>query len=288
MYLGPAPILDAAPDTEYLNRFAEAVPAPSPETGRALRPRNDAESAALIRIFVAGNQQELQLACIAAAGLNQNHPVSKAAVRLACTSPHLPTALGALLAPITIADDDLAAVAYLAADSGKPFELRAAAVGRLLETDCPNAWPLARSIFRTGTAIDEDAPWARWPRTGRYELGKRLLLESVNQWLRRHGEAPTDYEPNGSWQRQARQIMALEERAQRARRQVRIRESEVLNQASWRLMEKAIAQTPRPQTELLALGLLHPHNSKFLQGSLASFRPGMRSIALQTISHLPQ
>ncbi|TAH38648.1 MAG: hypothetical protein EYC70_04575 [Planctomycetota bacterium] len=175
-----------------------------------LQPRTDGERAFLVSLLQEGGPREVLLAAMVAAGAEPSDALTRACLRAACEIREEDAALAALLAPRWPDPACLPALAYLALEPDRPISVRAAAIGRLLDADCASAWPLARSLLRTGTPLDEDAPWADWPRGGRYELPKRVLLLSVNAWLQRHGQPPTDYEPNASWSDQMERLQALE------------------------------------------------------------------------------
>ena len=120
------------------------------------------------------------------------------------------TALACVLAWQPQADPGIAAMAFLASDSARTLAIRAAACGALLEAGLISAWPLARSILRTGTAADEDAPWANWPRHGRYELPKRLLVLAIDRARLKVGLKACGFEPNDSWQNQVITLQNME------------------------------------------------------------------------------
>ena len=129
-----------------------------------------------------------------------------ALLRAACTIPQEAEALACLLAPARLGAEWWPALLMLAGDPDRPLPVRGAAVGRLLEDGCSGAWPVARSLLRAGTAVDEPAPWADWKRGGRYELPKRLLVISLDRVL----PQPCGFEPNAAWASQAEQLVALE------------------------------------------------------------------------------
>lgn len=177
---------------------------------RRLRPRDAKEAGGLIGLLRTGSAREALLAAFVVARSEPDEELALACVAAACQLGEEDAALACLLAPPQVPPACLPALAYLALEAQRPLSVRAAAIARLLDADLGRAWPLARSVLRTGTPLDEDAPWADWERGGRYELPKRILLASMQDWLRRHGQAPTDYEPNASWPEQEAALARLE------------------------------------------------------------------------------
>ena len=66
-------------------------------------------------------------------------------------------------------------------------------------------------MLLTGTAADRTTTIADWPRKGRYELPKRILLLSLQHFLQRQGQPITDFEPNAAWNTQVLQVAELDE-----------------------------------------------------------------------------
>ncbi|KAA3610798.1 MAG: hypothetical protein DWQ01_07755 [Planctomycetota bacterium] len=289
--LGPAPELGVGPDPVYAQKIQDAasLPGMNQEALQALRPQDLAQEAALIHLLRHGSAARVRLAAILAAGREGSHPLSAAALQAACQVQDTGAALAALLAPRSVRPEDLPALAYLALDSSKALELRAAAIGRLLENDCPNAWPMARSILRTGTSLDEDAPWADWRRSGRYELPKRLLLISVDAWFQNHDLAAAAYEPNASWARQAEQLKELEPKVQQARSRSRWLDSTLQRSAHHRgcdlLLQWAQQGDLRAQR---ALSFLYPLGRNELELALRQGSADARRAAQRIIEILPQ
>lgn len=236
-----------------------------------LWPRSDGERAALVQLLQEGSPREVLLASIAAAGARAGDSLARACLRAACELREEDASLAALLAPAEPPAACLPALAVLVLEPDRPLSVRAAAAGRLLQADCTGAWPVARSILRTGTPLDEDAPWADWPRSGRYELPKRILLLAVDDFLCRHGEAGSGYEPNASWPDQVAQLRALEPRAGRAVAAVvaalRPPADPAFDAAGERLLAAAAAGEERAGR---ALALLWPRSRELLTGARSS------------------
>ncbi len=180
-----------------------------------LRPTNKAQTEALRFLLQVGNTAEVRLVAILAANSAVDAPLTLELLRVGVSLQDEAAALACLLSPLGAPAVSLPSLAYLAQDAGAPLSTRAAATGLLLEAGCLNAWPMARSIFLSGTAADnERLPWAKWRRSGRYELPKRLLLIAVNRLLQGLGEPECGFEPNAAWAAQVKQVAYLEARFQ--------------------------------------------------------------------------
>jgi hypothetical protein len=102
-------------------------------------------------------------------------------------------------------------IAWIAQDQRRSLAVRAAAIARLLDANCLAAWPMARRMLWTGTAVDKKTSIANWSRKGRYELPKRILLLSIQGLLKRRDLTSTDFEPNAPWVVQVEQVEKLNE-----------------------------------------------------------------------------
>ncbi len=175
------------------------------------------------------------------------------------------TALPCILAPHRVPLSTLPSLAELSLDATRPLSLRAAACARLLESGCRPAWALARSILRTGTAWDEDAPWATWPRDGRYELPKRILVLTLDSLL---GEA-CGFEPNAPWKKQVQQLAALESRLPAALGAAAAR-AKVAPSVEKEQFARQVAALMRSSQDSsrLAVALLLPHSLQILRQAL--------------------
>lgn len=217
-FLPPALEPAAEPDRAYLAAVRAQIAAGEigQEEISALTPDGPGQRAALAEFAREGTALEVRAAALLGAGAPADSRLSAALCFAGCELRDEAAALGALLAPAAVPPEALPALAYLAHEPDRPLAVRAAAVARLLDADCGGVWPVARSVLRTGTELDEEAPWVTWERTGRYELPKRVLLLSLDAWLERHGESASGYEPNASWDAQLGQLRRLEAPAQRA------------------------------------------------------------------------
>ena len=174
-----------------------------------MRPVGSAQESVLVDFLKTGSPQEARLAAVLASGSPAEGPLTDALFRIACQSSNSALALSCILAPTQARPAHLPALAFLALDKDTPIELRAAALGRVLELGCTAAWPLAMSLLSLGTPAETLVPGSLWPKTGRYELPKRLLLESINTWLFTRGLEPAKYEPNASWEKQEEALSSL-------------------------------------------------------------------------------
>ncbi len=205
----PAP---AAPDPQRLDALralARTDPWPT-ERIAALRPATPEEADALAELLLRGTQPEGRLAALAGAGTPGNSALGAALLRFGVLGLAPEDALAGLLAVESAPTEWLPALARLAARRDAPLETRAAACALLLDAGVVSAWPLARAILLTGTAEDRGDPDWDWPRTGRYELPKRLLVLALDRLLQRHGLPPSGLEPNASWAAQVARVHALD------------------------------------------------------------------------------
>ncbi|MCP4093701.1 MAG: hypothetical protein GY747_09660 [Planctomycetes bacterium] len=174
-------------------------------------PQGGAHEAALALLINDGNDAEVRLAAVLAAGADSQSTLGRALWRRAALDFDQARVMACLLAPNTPNPSALPIIAWIAQDQRRSLPVRAAAVARLLDADCLSAWPMARMMFLAGTAADEISIMANWPRKGRYELPKRVLLLSVQELLQRHQQEPTDFEPNAAWDKQVEQATALDQ-----------------------------------------------------------------------------
>lgn len=177
----------------------------------------DAEWAAVVALIREGDHAQVRLGALLASGQGSGPVfgrewVSDALFEVGCTHADEAVALACLLAPNDPPNEWWPALLMRAQDPLAELPVRAGALARLLDGGCLEVWPLARSVLRTGTAIDEPAPWADWKRGGRYELPKRLLVLSLDRVLEQRGEAGCGFEPNAPWPDQVEQLAALEPR----------------------------------------------------------------------------
>ncbi|MGB0952482.1 MAG: hypothetical protein ACPG31_04615 [Planctomycetota bacterium] len=163
----------------------------------------------LIPLVDRGSDAEVRLAALLAAGVPGDSPLGIALWRRAAQDFDETRVLACLLAPKTVPADALPSLAWIASDPGRSMPQRATACARLLDANVLLAWPLADALLRTGTASDRAEGLADWPRGGRYELPKRILLLSIQDLLRRHQLPATDFEPNAAWAAQEASLVAL-------------------------------------------------------------------------------
>lgn len=167
------------------------------------------EFAAIIQLLDGGSESTVRLAALLATGQRQDE-LDDALLRAACTLPQEAPALACVLAPSRVPERWWPALLMLAQEPTATLPVRAAATARLMEAGLVEVWPLARSILRAGTRLDEPAPWADWKRGGRYELPKRLLVLSLDKLLLQHDGRACGFEPNAAWDAQVTQLEALE------------------------------------------------------------------------------
>jgi hypothetical protein len=211
--LVPAPLEDSAElDMAYLKSVqalaAEAVW--EDEQCQQLAPQDEAQAATLANLINDGNDGEVRLCAVLAAGAQSQSTLGRSLWRRAALDFNEARVLGCLLAPDSPAPDALPLLAWIAQDVRRSLPVRAAAVARLLDADCLAAWPMARLMLLAGTAADEKSELANWPRKGRYELPKRMLLLSIQELLERHQQASTDFEPNAAWTQQVEHVAKLD------------------------------------------------------------------------------
>jgi len=230
------------------------------------------------------HDRALQKQAVALAG-TVDFEQSLALIREGCRRLDEPTALAALLSPETAPWESLPALAWLALDESKSLVLRTAAVERLLHAGCSGAWPVARSILRTGNAHEARAPWDTWPRTGRYELPKRILALRLDAIL----PSPCGFEPNASWKNQADQLEALEltvpsALTERAKTFADLEESrqQEFQRGVARLMKAA---NTGDATALQAISLLLPHSRPTMKAALR--HPGLSRTARVSFEQAP-
>jgi len=205
----PAP---AAPDPrhlEALRALARSDPWPTARIA-ALRPATPRQADALAELLLRGDLPEGRLAALVGAGTAGDTALGAALLRFGVLAPTPEDALAGLLAVESVPAEWLPALARLAVRRDAPLETRAAACSLLLDAGVVSAWPLVRAVLLTGTAEDRGDPDWDWPRTGRYELPKRILLLALDRLLQRHGLPPSDFEPNASWAAQAARVHALD------------------------------------------------------------------------------
>ena len=287
--LAPPPATGPAEDAAYAQRFAEwaAAPAFDLEALPAARPATPEQASVLVRVLEHGAPREVRIAALLASGCAADSRLAAACWRAGGMIREEGAALGALLAPQHPAPAALPALAWLAMQTDRPLSVRAVAVGRLLEADCSGAWPVARSILRTGTRLDEDAPWSDWARVGRYELPKRALLVSVDAWFAARGGGAAAYEPNAAWSVQAEQLQALEVRATARAAAARPLPADVTLETSLdEMMARGLAGDDRAAR---ALALLLPHSHDFLARQAAqATAPAVAELAARILATAPR
>lgn len=243
----------------------------------ALTPSTPAQAAAVAAFLRAPGRARVRLGAWLAGGTDDPLLIH-ACYQTALGETDEATALAALLAPASQPGPYLPALAHLALKPTAPLSLRAVALGRLLRAGSRAAWPIARSLLRTGTPLDEDAPWADWQRSGRYELPKRLLLIEMEAAF----GATVPYEPNAALPQQAAQLRALD--------------GWVTNR-TWPTLPSAVpdarllpllataAEDPRAAR---SLALLLPASRPFLERALASGNSGLSAAAERAFELVPR
>lgn len=166
---------------------------------------------ALSLLIQNGSDPEVRLAAVLSAGVASDSILGRALWRRAALDFNESRCLACLLAPATPSSEALPLLAWIARNPRRTLPVRAAALSRLLDADCLSAWPTCRLMLCAGTAEDETTVLADWPRLGRYELPKRILLLAVQDLLARHQLAATNFEPNAAWQIQVQQLAVLDE-----------------------------------------------------------------------------
>lgn len=298
----PDPTKSPAPDwnanvAQYQAELEEVVSQPEVkwEELEGLRPNSQAKTWVLFQQLKNGNRRQAKLAALLTAGTSDNS-LSHALYAAACTRKDEATALACLLAPQSLTRAYVPAMAYLAQSKNQPLSIRAAAAGRLLESGYLAVWPLCRSIFRSGTAGDEQAPWADWKRGVRWELPKRLLLLSTNRWLQKHGLESSKIEPNAAWEIQLEQLAAAEKLIAQSRKHM-VKDffttTDAAKQAhptpSLGLERKliALAQKGDLQAEW-AIQWIRPQIQSLLNRQLASPNAAARELARRIMENTPQ
>ncbi len=281
------------PDATFLNRCAEAARSKTVEWKDlgGLRPNGPKQEAALIRFLHHGTPAEARLAAVLGSGVSASSPLADALFLVSCRTSDPALALSCLLSPKNAGPQHLPALAYLALDSSLSLAIRGAALGRLLEQDCVGAWPLAGSLLRMGTPEETHPPGAGWAKTGQYELPKRLLLRSVNSWLRMHELPPSTFEPNASWsdQRQSHENlkMAVKQGIGSVSPAIDVIPAPLMNRLFQTALQTSPAQAMSLPREGRALALLWPKTRHFL--SEASQRgPGNSAMVLRILAAVGQ
>ncbi len=277
-------------DPSYRDRCEEiCVQAEWPETSlRALRPSTPAQERVLGDLLRYGGPRHVKLASYLAADCAADSPLAPLLLRAACETPDPAASMAALLAPAALPAELLPATAVLALDRRRSLGFRAAACSRLLESGCLGAWPLARSILRSGTSLDEDAPWADWRRDGRYELPKRLLSLCLDRLFAARGLPPSGFEANASWADQERSLAELETRVPDL-----LRSSKAAGEEPTPAFAQAIATMLRhgaagDERMLRALALLSPRALPVLRLALGRSEAGLRIAAQRTLERIPR
>jgi hypothetical protein len=216
----PASWIPAAPpavevsDSAYADAvFALAAQSFWPwEQIQTLRATEPARASTLARLLPQANAGTQKLCALLGAGCEG--ALAHEFLRIGVHTRDESLGVACLLAPAAPPPAWWPALVHAALRSDSPLPVRAAAASRLLEAGCWGAWPMARSMLRTGTALDEPAPWADWTRGGRYELPKRLLVAGLDLRLADAGLEPCAFEPNASWEAQTECLRLLEARIQ--------------------------------------------------------------------------
>ncbi len=275
-----------APDPGYAAEFEAATAARVLDEAalEGLRPQGAAQEAVLLDALLRGGPRELRLACRISAGSGPEERLSLAAAHAAWRARGEADALAALLAPSAFPAAAWPALAWMALDQARPIGVRAAATGRLLRAGCRGAWPVARSFLRTGTALDEQAPWADWNRLGRYELPKRLLVGELDAWLAEHDQPPSGFEPNAPWQDQVDRLAELEPRVQALLDATAPVDDAGLARGVAKLLRHLGEDQERAWR---AAGMLLPHARITLQQALAEPDPMLQFAAQRAFALLP-
>lgn len=291
----PAPVVPAEAQEIYLQRLNELTQQPEVQWQQleGLRPQSEHQRRTLIHLLNKGNRRQAKLAALLAAGTRDDH-LSHALYAAATSRKDESLALACVLAPAKMPFAYSPAMAYLAQSQEQPLSVRAAAAGRLLENGYLAVWPLCRSIFRSGTAGDERPPWADWRRGARWELPKRVLLQSVNRWLNQNQLAASTIEPNAAWAKQLEQLAATEELVQETRKQIapdffaqarQSKQSLPAETSVRRLL--AMARNGDKQAEW-AIQWIRPQIQSLLNRELASRDAGARELARRILEKVPK
>ncbi len=279
----PEPRVSTSPEaTEYVAavRVLAAEPEWAWERIAELRARGSPRSEALAALVAGSDAAQLRL--IAVLGADCAGDLADALFAAGTQTADEAVGVACLLAPAAPAPQWWPALAHVATRTVAPLPLRAAAISRLLEADCWDAWPLARSILRTGTARDEPAPWADWLRGGRYELPKRLIIAALDRTLARGGAPHSGFEPNAAWRVQERSLEALEPRIQEIRD--RAPTAQTLVSSPWQalLHHAAAGNTHAHEAMLLLGGAAEPVLSEALRGNDRALAAAARQIAAES------
>jgi len=272
----PTPALPASAACLRIQVAAETKELPKTDTLDSLKPRSKSEVLELAANLGHFTNRELQLFSTVAAGATADSPFSLALIREGLRRPDTTTALSCLLSPADVPPSALPALAWLATDSSKALELRAAAISRLLSARCRSSWPLARTILLTGTPSDTPTAMADWPRTGRYELPKRLLVLEIDRIFSAEGLPPCEVEPNAAWKLQVQQVSTLDERMTRffssATKRFALQPIEE-QQDFARQLAKLLTEQKDVEHAANACSLLLPHATPTLQIALTKNDP---------------
>ena len=285
--LPPAPPAGIAPDPEYALSFQDLLAAGRLDLEQvdALRPSSPAQVQVLVEALTVGSPVEVRAAALLSAGATADSPLAMAALHGVWNTRDEGAALAALLAPLAFPAAGWPALAWISLDPERPIAVRATATGRLLRSGCRGAWPVARSLLRTGTAFDEQAPWADWNRLGRYELPKRLLVLDLDAWFAEVGEAGSGFEPNAAWQVQVEQLQALEPRIQGLLARTAPLRDEGLATGVAALLRY---QGPSEERACRAAALLVPHASATLQLALTKRDAALVYAARRSLELIPR
>jgi hypothetical protein len=211
--LPPTPAPSSAEDLHY-RAAIQTLAATQTWTDQqilALVAKTEPQRFALSLLIQNGSDWEVRLAAVLSAGVASDSTLGRALWRRAALDFQEARCLACLLAPATPANEALPLLAWIARDHRRTLPVRAAAIARLLDADCLSAWPTAYLMLLAGTAADANTVVADWPRSGRYELPKRILFLAVQDLLARHHLEKTNFEPNAAWQIQVQQLAALHE-----------------------------------------------------------------------------
>jgi len=282
----PAPASTAAADPAGQS-YLESVRALAQQDSwpweqlEALRANTPARLAALASAFAQANAREQKLGAILGSGCAG--PLAAALFRAGVQTVDEGLGVACLLAPAAPGPEWWPALTRIALARPLSLPLRAVATARLIEAGCWGVWPVARSILRTGTAMDEPAPWANWQRAGRYELPKRLLLVSLDKRLTEAGLPACGIEPNGPWADQELALSRLEPQIQQLARSMA--HPAVQRLSTWRaLLQDAASGDPRAAQ---VLAMLAESALPLLRAALADADPAMSWAARQALEERP-
>lgn len=281
----PAPPAEAAaPDAAYLEEVqALAAEGSWPwERIEALRATSAGRTAALAAWLPEQNSQAQKLCAVLGSGCEG--ALAFALFRVGVQTDDEALGVACLMAPAPPAAEWWPALMHAALARPRPLPVRAAAAARLLEAGCWGAWPVARSMLRSGTALDEPAPWADWPRAGRYELPKRLLGAALDIRLAQAGLPPSAFEPNAAWSAQEDRLRELEPQVQALRQTAP--GPAVRDLPTWQaLLQGAARGEPRATA---VLSLLAGEALPLLRAALADPDPGKSWMARRALEERAQ